>query len=115
MSDHCEAEDGQALAYEEAAKLHAMKPDHELLKYALRPDNEIVWGEFIARFGKPGLSREDQKAAPAVAYLYAKYFITLREACADPEKPIVVNHGSTSSVRAGVLEDVMNDDPTIPW
>lgn len=93
MSDHCEAEDGQALAYEEAAKLHAMKPDHELLRYALRPDNDEVYEEFIARFGKPGLTREQQRTAPAVAYLYAKYYLALREACADQEKQIVGSHG----------------------
>ncbi len=92
MSDSDEAADGKALAYEEAALLHAKKPDHPLLKYVLRPDSDSVWDEFVAKFGKPGLSREAQRAYPAVAYMFAKYWVALREANQDPEKEIVVSH-----------------------
>lgn len=81
MSDSDEATDGQALAYEEAVRLAKLKSDHELLRYALHPDDDAIWEEFVGRFGKPGLSREAQKAYPAIAWLYAQYWIALREAC----------------------------------
>jgi|GEM_PF-4129209 len=91
MSDSDEAADGQRLAYEEARKLFQRKPDHELLRYALHPDDDGIWDEFITRFGKPGLSRDAQRAYPAIAYLYAKYWIALSDACANPEKVIMVD------------------------
>ena len=89
MSDSAEAADGQLLAYEEAKRLAKLKPDHELLRYVLHPDDDVVWGEFVTVFGKPGLSREEKKAYPAGACMYAQYWIALREAWAelDPENP----------------------------
>lgn len=90
MSDSDEATDGQSLAYEEAGRLYAIQPDHPLLKYALWPDDDVVWEEFIARFGKLGLSRDAQRSAPAVAYLYAQYWVALRQARTEIEGPIPV-------------------------
>ncbi|MEI8097022.1 MAG: hypothetical protein WCG73_02870 [Candidatus Moraniibacteriota bacterium] len=92
MSDSSESEDGQFLAFREAKKLYGLKPDHELMKYALDAGNDTVWEEFISRFGKPGISRQAQSSEPAMAYTYAQYFLALREACKDTEKPIVVVH-----------------------
>jgi hypothetical protein len=94
MSDSDEAADGHALAFEEAALLHAKMPSHPLLKYVLHHDNDEIWEEFVERFGKPGITREAKKAAPAVAYMYAMYWVALREANADPEKEVVVVHSS---------------------
>lgn len=92
MSDSCEVEDGQWLSIREAKRLYGIKPDHELMKYSLETGDDAVWEEFLNRFGKPGISRQTQASAPALAYTYAMYCIALREACEDPEKVIVVNH-----------------------
>ena len=96
MSDSDEAANAQSLAYEEAGRLHAIKPDHPLLKYALWPDDDVVWEEFIARFGKPGISRDVQRSAPAVAYLYAQYWVALRQARAEIDGPIPVAPSRTT-------------------
>lgn len=87
MSDHDEATYGQVLAYEEAKRLARLKPDHELLRYALHPEDDAIWEEFIGRFGKPGLSREAKKRSSAIAWLYAEYWIVLREACDELAPP----------------------------
>ncbi len=92
MSDNDEVADGIELAFTEALKLRKMKPDHELLKYVIHPDDDAVWEEYMNRFGKPGISREQRSSSPALGYVYAKYYLALREACADPEKEIIVSH-----------------------
>ncbi|MBP6929747.1 MAG: hypothetical protein KBB77_02315 [Candidatus Moranbacteria bacterium] len=102
MSDSDEAADGQFLAYQEAKKLHQTRQDHPLLKYALYPDDDVVWEEFVAKFGKPGLTREQQKAYPAVAYMYAMYWVTLRQANQNPHQEIMVNHGPSWPVTSTV-------------
>ncbi len=95
MSDGDEVADGQALAIQEARRLHAIKPDHELLRYLTQADRDDVWEDFMWRFGAPGLTREKRGSYPAMAYVYAMYFLALKEACEDPEKAIVVNHRPT--------------------
>lgn len=94
MSDGDEVASGIELAFAEAHKLHKLKPDHELLRYVLHPDDDAVWEEYMNRFGKPGISREQRSASPAMGYVYAKYYCALREACEDPEKEIIVSHTS---------------------
>lgn len=93
MSDSDEAADGQFLAYQEAKKLHQTRQDHPLLKYALSPGDDAIWEEFVAKFGKPGLTREQQRGYHAIAYMYAMYWVTLRKAKENPDQEIVVNHG----------------------
>jgi hypothetical protein len=97
MSESDEVADSQTLAYEEAANLHAQKPDHELLRYVLRPDDDAVREEFVKRFGRPDLDQEANQAPSATAYMYVKYFLALHEANKDPMKEIVVIHGSPDS------------------
>ncbi len=92
MSDNDEVADGIELAFTEALKLRKMKPDHELLRYVIHPDDDAVWEEYMNRFGKPGISQEQRSSSPAMGYVYAKYYLALREACADPEKEIIVSH-----------------------
>lgn len=94
MSDSDEVTGGIELAFMEAQKLRKMKPDHELLRYVLHPDDDAVWEEYMNRFGKPGISPEQRSTSPAMGYVYAKYYCALREACADPEKEIIVSHES---------------------
>lgn len=117
MSDSDEVVAGQTLAIEEARKLDAVRPDHPLLRYLREMANNATWEEFIATFGKPGLSRKAQGAYLAQAYIWAKYWVALREANQDPNKKIVVNHDppvichtvvGTAHVRASVID--LDDD-----
>lgn len=82
----------QELVFEEAMRLHEVKPDHELLKYAFGSSDKSVREAFISRFGNPSISKQDQLLAPAPMYTFTMYYLALREACKDPEKPIVVVH-----------------------
>lgn len=117
MSDSDEAADGQTLAYREAYLLHVKKPDHPLLKYVLRHDDDAVWEEFVAKFGKPGLSREEQRAYPAQSYMWAKFWVALRQANENPDAEIVVDHSPPvirhaiiGTVRVTVPPDDLDDD-----
>lgn len=94
MSDSDEANCGLALTYELAAELHVKKPKHPLLRYFLWLDDDVVYEEFVAMFGKPGLTRDQQRVAPAIAYMYTKYCVALREACENPDTAIVVQHNT---------------------
>lgn len=80
MSGENDMEDGIALALEAAATLRKKDPNHELLRYSDQASNHEVWKDFLERFGKPGLSDEEKQSYPAMAYVYAKYYIALREA-----------------------------------
>jgi hypothetical protein len=111
MSDSDEAADGQALAYDEAIRLAKLNPDHELLQYALHPGDDAIWEEFIARFGKPGISREVQKAYPAMAWLYAQYWIALREACDELDPTVVKNPAVVPFTPAGNYSPIDDDIP----
>lgn len=92
MSDSDEVASGSELAFLEAQKLHKLKPDHELLRYVIHPDDDAVWEEYMNRFSKPGISHEQRSTSPAMGYVYAKYYLALREACEDPEKETIVSH-----------------------
>lgn len=87
--------DAQDLAFEAAVRLHAPCPQHELLRYFLYPQK--YWEGFLERFGRPGATPEEQASKEGLEYVYAKWFLALREACMDPEKEIVVTHGSPDS------------------
>lgn len=95
MSDSDEADCGLALAYELATELLAKKPKHPLLRYLLWLDDEVVYEDFVTMFGKPGLTRDQQRMAPAIAYMFAKYCVALREACENPDTTIVVHHNTS--------------------
>ena len=94
MSGSDEVTGGIERAFMGAQRLRKMKPDHELLRYVLHPDDDAVWEEYMNRFGKPGINPEQRSTSPAMGYVYAKYYCALREACADPEKEIIVSHES---------------------
>jgi len=72
-----------------------------------------------AKFGKPGFSCEAKRAAPALAYMYAMYWVALREANKDPEKEVLINHNPPNVARStpsaapyrrlpGITEDDMS-------
>ncbi len=81
MSDSDEVATGQELCFEEARKLYNLCPDHELLRYFKEANSDAVWEEFMLRFAKPGLTREQMRAYPSMAWIYAGYFLALRAAC----------------------------------
>ena len=95
MSDSDEAVDGLVLALEQACILHNIKPNHHLLRYVTFSDNDATWEEFVAKFGKPGITREEKRSAPAVAYMYAQLYLSLRDACENPDAEIVFHHAAT--------------------
>jgi len=89
MSDHCEVEDGIALAEDKARELYKIDPNHELLRLFKGKDMtdeeyEKVWEEFQTRFGKPGLTKEQRAIAPAQAYFWAGYFLELKKTVEAP-------------------------------
>lgn len=87
--------DAQDLAFEAAVRLHVLCPQHKLLCYFLYPAK--YWEAFLERFGKPGTTPEEQASKEGLEYVYAKWFLALHEACMNPEKEIVVSHGSPDS------------------
>lgn len=111
MSDRPETEKGLSLVFREAARLHAVKSTHELLCYVLSPEKGE---EFIERFGKPGLSREDHQTPMGVAYAFTRYYLAFCEACADPEKPIVVDH-DVPLEEMEIFQDILSGDSISPW
>jgi hypothetical protein len=80
MSDGDEVADGQYLCYEAAYDLFQLDPQHELLRFNNQLDDNVIWEEFIRRFAKPGLTRDEMSSYYSMAWIYARYYLALREA-----------------------------------
>lgn len=62
------------LITEETDLLRTRDPKHELLKYALSPLSDVLWHEFINRFGGTSGERKD-----VVAKAYGEYYLVLHK------------------------------------
>lgn len=80
MLGNHEVEDMVFLALEEAQRLRAKDPAHELLRYIEHSEDQAVWEEFLVRFGEPNLNREERQTYPAMAHVYTTYVSALRDA-----------------------------------
>lgn len=95
----------QTAALLKAKQLASLKPAHELLKYAARPDDDRVWREFLARFS-PLQSPAGRLSYAALSELYAAYFLALCDAYEEPEMPV--------SSRSRTIEDSL-DPADVPY
>lgn len=94
LIDNDDVAENQVIAYRQVMVLRKLRPRHELLRFAFFPDNNEVWEEFMERFSRPFLSRKERGTYENMAYMYKMYFESLKEACDDPEKTIIVVHAS---------------------
>lgn len=78
-------------AIEEAAKLRAYDPKHDLLRYIGSADKTDVWEAFLDRFARPGLSHEARNGYEEIAHAYENYISALRKASEefDPQDRVV--------------------------
>jgi hypothetical protein len=82
---------GEVVAVQTAALLKAkqlarLKPTHELLKYTVWPDEDLVWVEFVGRFGQSSQARTNSMNYAALGQVYAAYFLALSEACEERDQ-----------------------------
>jgi hypothetical protein len=112
MSDvvsDCDA--GMALAMETAKELYKRDPNHELLRFFEKADDDKIWNEFQERFGIRDATKAERNNPNGRAYLFVHYFLALKKALGEsstiePDRSITVR----SDLHDIVEDSDVNDD-----